>query len=66
MRVVVNGESREVGADLTVADLLEVLALGPGKRAVECNGRIIPKSQYADHRLEEGDAVEIIQAVGGG
>jgi sulfur carrier protein len=66
MHIVVNGEPREVNTALTVADLLAGLALGPGKRAVECNGRMIPGSQYPEYRLGEGDVIEIIQAVGGG
>ncbi len=66
MRIIVNGEPREVNAALTVAGLIDVLALGPGKRAIECNGRVIPKSEYPEHQLGEGDVVEVIQAVGGG
>jgi sulfur carrier protein len=66
MHIVLNGEPREVNAALTVADLVDALALGPGKRAIECNGQIVPVSRYPDHRLGEGDVVEIIQAVGGG
>jgi len=34
--------------------------------AVEKNGEIVPRSQYADTRLAEGDALEIVVAVGGG
>lgn len=34
--------------------------------AVERNGDIIPKSQYKDTLLMDGDVVEIVSFVGGG
>lgn len=34
--------------------------------AVECNEEIVPKSQYADYVLKDGDVVEIVSFVGGG
>lgn len=38
-----------------------------GKRiAIERNGAIIPKSQYAATELLEHDALEVVVAVGGG
>ena len=38
-----------------------------GKRiALERNGDIVPRSQYSDKTLSEGDKLEIVVAVGGG
>ena len=38
-----------------------------GKRvAVERNGEIVPRSQYAQIDLRDGDQLEIVVAVGGG
>jgi sulfur carrier protein len=38
-----------------------------GKRlAVERNGEIVPRSDYAAVELANGDAIEIVVAVGGG
>lgn len=34
--------------------------------AVECNGEIVPKSQYETFILHSGDVVEIVSFVGGG
>jgi len=38
-----------------------------GKRiALERNGEIVPRSQFASQALEDGDTLEIVAAVGGG
>jgi sulfur carrier protein len=49
-----------------VTRLLEALELAGKRVAVEKNGEIVPRSRYADTRLAEGDALEIVVAVGGG
>ncbi|EQD71083.1 ThiS, thiamine-biosynthesis [mine drainage metagenome] len=66
MRVLLNGESREIGETLTVAELLATLDLGSGRMALECNGAIVPRSEYGRRRIADGDVIEIIHAVGGG
>jgi sulfur carrier protein len=38
-----------------------------GKRiALECNGEIVPRSLFAVQKLEDGDKLEVVVAVGGG
>ncbi|MDP1634046.1 MAG: sulfur carrier protein ThiS, partial [Gallionellaceae bacterium] len=38
-----------------------------GKRvALERNGEIVPRSQFASQQLAEGDRLEVVVAVGGG
>lgn len=34
--------------------------------AVECNGAIVPKAQYAEKILNDGDIIEVVSFVGGG
>lgn len=36
------------------------------KVAVECNGQIVPRREFADFMLNEGDQLEIVSFVGGG
>jgi thiamine biosynthesis protein ThiS len=66
VRITVNDEPRELPADATIADLVAGLALGPRRIAVEVNRAVVPRADYAAHRLADGDAVEIIHFVGGG
>ena len=62
----VNGQTRRVEPGANVARLLEALELSGKRVAVEKNGEIVPRSQYLSTRLAEGDALEIVVAVGGG
>ena len=66
MQVRINGESRDIQPDLSIAELLLELGYGQRRVAVERNTDIVPRSQHATTRLEEGDSIEIIQAIGGG
>ena len=34
--------------------------------AVECNGSIVPKTQYEEKILTHGDVIEVVSFVGGG
>ena len=66
MRVIVNGDAIELPADATLIDLLQKLALGSTKVAVELNQTIVPRSQHALQRLQQDDCIEIVYAIGGG
>ena len=62
----INGESRQFPASLSVAGLVETLDLQGKRVAVEKNGEIVPRSQYLETMLDDGDRLEIVVAVGGG
>lgn len=66
MKVWVNGEPRELEQGTTLSGLLTELALsGPGV-AVEVNAEVVRRARHAEHRLGEGDRIEIVTFVGGG
>ena len=62
----INGQSRSFPDRLSVASLLEQLALQSKRVALERNGEIVPRSKFASVELQDGDALEIVVAVGGG
>ncbi|MFT0213597.1 sulfur carrier protein ThiS [Pseudomonas sp. F1_0610] len=66
MRIQLNGEPHEVSEQASIADLLEQLALTGRRVAVELNLEIVPRSLHATTHLQEGDAVEVVHAIGGG
>jgi sulfur carrier protein len=66
MEILLNGESRRYAEPLSVAELLREAGLGERRVAVEVNREVVPKSRHGEHRLNHGDRVEIIQAIGGG
>jgi sulfur carrier protein len=67
VRVTINGESRVLPDDaVSVAALVRSLGFEGKRVAVERNGEIVPKSRYDSTALADGDALEIVRAVGGG
>ena len=66
MRLLVNGEERQVPPSTTVKQLLASLGLGDTLVAVERNEEIVPRAQHETTELAEGDCVEVVHFVGGG
>ena len=50
----------------TLENYLSGTQYDPRRIAVERNGEIVPKSQYGEVVLQEGDCIEIVSFVGGG
>lgn len=66
MRLLLNGEERDVAGVVTIADLVDRLGLDARKVAVERNLEIAPRSTYAETQLVEGDRIKIVTFIGGG
>ena len=68
MRVVLNGEERDLRDGATVSDAVEASG-APESRAglaVAVEGEVVPRGQWAVQALHEGDRIEVLQAVQGG
>jgi sulfur carrier protein len=66
VQIIVNGEHRDVPADVTVAQLLESMKLAARHVAVEVNLELVPRAQHVDCVLRDGDRLEVVTLVGGG
>ena len=66
IRLQINGEDRDVGEAVSVADLLQDLDLALERVAVEHNRRVLKRDELARVMLADGDQLEIVQFVGGG
>jgi len=66
MQIYLNGEEQQISEDTTMSKLLQTLDLGEERFAVEVNEELVPRSNYDQHRLQPGDRVEVVQAIGGG
>ncbi len=66
LEVTVNGEVLRMPAGASVSDLLARLRVATPRVAVERNREIVPKAKYPETRLEAGDALEVVELVGGG
>ncbi|MDY0071094.1 MAG: sulfur carrier protein ThiS [Thauera sp.] len=64
--VTFNGQSQQLRHRLTVRDMLDYMGLGGKRVAVERNGQVVPRAHYGEILLHDGDALEVIVAVGGG
>ena len=63
--IICNGEEKKVTAQ-NIEQLLTELNLGEKKVAVELNQEIIPRDNYSNTKVSEGDSIEIVHFVGGG
>lgn len=64
--ITVNGETRAIKTGASLMDLLRELGLESGRVAVERNRQILPRSQWLETVLTDGDHFEIVHFVGGG
>ncbi len=61
-----NGELKEVPENLTLAALLDWLAIPADQVAVEHNLEIVPRDQWSGTPIRAGDRLEVVHFVGGG
>ena len=72
MWITLNGDRHEIArpsgaaVSMTVNDLLASLQIDARRVAVELNLVILKRDAFATTRIHEGDAVEIVNFVGGG
>lgn len=66
MKLIINGEERSFDAPLSLAVLVERLGMKSDRVAVELNRDIVPRENWPQTSLANGDQLEIVQFVGGG
>jgi len=68
MRVLLNGESREIVDGASVRDAVRAAGAPSEGRgvAVALDGEVVPRGRWDEEPLTEGQRVEVVQAVQGG
>jgi thiamine biosynthesis protein ThiS len=66
MTIQLNGDPYKVVGPLTVSDLLALLEIDARRVAVEHNLTVIKRATFDSTLVNEGDAIEIVNFVGGG
>jgi sulfur carrier protein len=66
MKIVINGQDRDVPSGATVAQLIDELGIEARHVAVEVNLELVPRAQHPTHQLQAGDQLEVVTLVGGG
>lgn len=67
MKLTVNGEGCEIDSNsLSVSQLLESRGHNAAEVAVAVNQEFVPRSTFDEHKLSEGDDIEIVAPMQGG
>ena len=66
MQVWINGTAHEMADGARVPDALGVLGAPSGGVAVAVDGEVVPRGEWESTRLQDGQRVEVLQAVQGG
>lgn len=66
MKLIINGEEKQFEAIATLAALIEQLGIKGDRVAVELNREIVPRTNWLNTELHDGDKLEIVHFVGGG
>lgn len=66
MKLVINGEERDVANVATLAALIAQLGMKADRVAVELNREIVSRPSWEGTPLRDGDRLEIVHFVGGG
>ncbi len=66
MKIIVNGENKEIQSNCNAEQLLQDMGFAGKRVAVELNREIVPRSHYAQTFISDGDKIEIVRAIGGG
>ncbi len=66
MQFFINGEEKTFSGVETLGELIEQLGMKGDRVAVELNREIVPRAQWSETALREGDRLEIVHFVGGG
>jgi len=66
MRVIINGEPRQVPAPLSLAEAVALLTSAQAGVAAAVNGDVVRRTAWSSTSLTDGDEVEVLTAVQGG
>ncbi|MCP5246379.1 MAG: sulfur carrier protein ThiS [Burkholderiales bacterium] len=66
IQLTINGEALQLDQPINITQFIDQNNLQGKRIAIERNGEIVPRSQYAEQFLADGDQLEVVVAVGGG
>lgn len=66
INILLNGESREVPAEVGLDKMLELFSLPERRVAVELNGSVVRRDDWPKTIVHDNDRIEVVHFVGGG
>jgi len=64
--VTINGEVREVPAEIDLDHMLELFSLPNQRIAIELNNGVVRRKDWPNTLVRDGDKIEVVHFVGGG
>lgn len=66
MKLIINGEEKSFETGMDLASLIAHMGMKPDRVAVELNRQIVPRNDWPQTQLSDGDRLEVVHFVGGG
>ena len=66
INITLNGDTFALEGSISLAQLAERVGVSGTRYAMEVNREIIPRSEHEGYLVQNADAVEVVQAIGGG
>ncbi len=66
MKIILNGQQRDLPASTNLQNVVDLFCKGTVRVMAEVNGQIIKRPQWSKTAVNNGDAIELINFVGGG
>jgi sulfur carrier protein len=66
MKILINGESRELTESLNLREFLQHFSLPAERIAIELNKEVIRRKDWESVTVKDADQIEIVHFVGGG
>ncbi len=66
MKITINGKNHTLTEPSNLHQLITGLGLENKRLAIEVNQAIVPRGEYADFLITDGDKIEVVHAIGGG
>lgn len=66
MKILINGESKELAEQLNLNELLKYFSLPMERVAIELNKEVVRKKDWESIKIKDADKIEIVHFVGGG
>ncbi|MBP6005199.1 MAG: sulfur carrier protein ThiS [Pyrinomonadaceae bacterium] len=66
INITLNGETREVPAEVDLDHLLELFSLPKQRVAIELNHAVVRRTDWPTTEVRDGDKLEVVHFVGGG
>ena len=66
VKILINGEEKDLPGSISVSDLLDRFELPSQRVAIELNKNVIRKRDWSETAVNDGDCIEVVHFVGGG